>query len=255
MVGERARPSRQAHGAVRPRAGLSAWAAAERPRERLHDETPAALATRELLAILVGSGPAGRTSVDVASRLLADCGGSLRAMARRPVADLQGVVGVGPAVSARIAAALELGRRLASEPETPRRRIHRPADIHAMCGPRLRDLPHEEFWVVLLDSQHAVLRELQVSRGILDASLVHPREVFRQAIAEGAAAVILVHNHPSGDVTPSAEDRAVTGQLARSGRILGIPVLDHVIIGSGRWASMAEAGALDGQVERRPGPG
>jgi DNA repair protein RadC len=228
-----------------PRSGtVRDWHRSERPRERLRALSPGGLATRELLAILIGSGSAGSTSIDVATRLLALCGGSLRTMARRPMRDLETVPGVGPAVSARLSAARELGRRLASEASDPRRRIRRPADVFRLCGPRLRDLPHEEFWVILLDSQHAVIRELQVSRGILDASLVHPREVFRLAIAESASALILVHNHPSGDVSPSAEDLAVTTQLARSGRILGIPVLDHVIVGDGRWTSLAESGSL-----------
>jgi len=218
------------------------WVSSDRPRERLRALSPAGLATRELVAILIGSGPRGSTSVDVAGTLLASAGGSLRSLARRSPKEFELVLGVGPAVSARLSAALELGRRLASEAPADRRRIRGPADVYHLCGPRLRDLGHEEFWAILLDSQHAVLREVQVSRGILDASVVHPREVFRQAILENASAVIVVHNHPSGDVTPSAEDRAVTAQLRRSGNLLGIPVLDHVIVGDGRWASLAEAG-------------
>ncbi|MEN8376719.1 MAG: DNA repair protein RadC, partial [Gemmatimonadota bacterium] len=198
-------------------------------------------------------GPPGSNSVDVATDLLSTSGGSLRALARRPQRDLEAVPGVGPAVSARVSAALELGRRLASESPVARRRIRHPSDVFDLCGPRLRDLPHEEFWAILLDSQHGVLREVQVSRGILDASIVHPREVFRHAILENASAIIVVHNHPSGDVTPSPEDRAVTAQLARSGRILGIPVLDHVVIGDGRWVSLAEQGALDGGGARGAG--
>jgi len=105
-------------------------------------------------------------------------------------------------------------------------------------APHLRDLEHEEFHALLLNSQHAVIREVLVTRGILDASLIHPREVFRPAIESGAAALILVHNHPSGDPTPSAEDVAVTRQLEAAGRALGIPVLDHVIIGDGRWRAV-----------------
>lgn len=221
------------------------WSAADRPRERLRTLGASGLATRELLAILIGSGPRGSTSVEVAGNLMAFAGGSLRSLARRSPGEFERVSGVGPAVSARVCAALELGRRLASEAPADRRRIRGPADVYHLCGPRLRDLAHEEFWAVLLDSQHAVLREVQVSRGILDASIVHPREVFRQAILENASAVIVVHNHPSGDVTPSAEDRAVTAQLSRSGAMLGIPVLDHVIVGDGSWRSLAEAGGLE----------
>jgi DNA repair protein RadC len=109
-------------------------------------------------------------------------------------------------------------------------------------GPRLRDLPQEEFHALLLNTRHRIVREVAVTRGILDASLIHPREVFRPAVVESAAGVILVHNHPSGDPTPSAEDRAVTRQLAEAGRSLGIPVLDHVIVGDGGYTSLAQEG-------------
>ncbi len=107
-------------------------------------------------------------------------------------------------------------------------------------GPRLHDLPQEEFHTLLLNARHRVMREVFVTRGILDASLIHPREVFRPAVGEGAAALILVHNHPSGDPTPSAEDRAVTRQLIDAGRVLGIPVLDHVVVGRGSYRSLME---------------
>jgi DNA repair protein RadC len=109
---------------------------------------------------------------------------------------------------------------------------------------RLRDLPQEEFHALLLSARHAVIRDVFITRGILDASLIHPREVFRPAIAHGAAAIILVHNHPSGDPTPSAEDRAVTKQLCAVGRTVGIHVVDHVVIGDGRFASLADEGVL-----------
>jgi DNA repair protein RadC len=109
---------------------------------------------------------------------------------------------------------------------------------------RLEDLPVEEFHVAALDSQHRLERDITITRGLLNSSLVHPREVFREAIAERAAAVILVHNHPSGDPTPSADDRLVTDQLVAAGRLLDIPVHDHIIIGRGRYTSFAEAGLL-----------
>jgi DNA repair protein RadC len=152
------------------------------------------------------------------------------------------IPGIGPAVSARISAALELGRRLAREGPATRATIRGPRDVYELCAPGLRDLAQEEFRVLLLNTQHAVLREVVVTRGTLDGSLVHPREVFRTAITEGAAAVILVHNHPSGDPTPSPEDRSVTQQLAEAGRLVGIPVVDHVVIGDTRYTSFIEAG-------------
>jgi DNA repair protein RadC len=119
-----------------------------------------------------------------------------------------------------------------------------PQDVAAVYAPRLQELPVEEFHVAVLDAQHRLERDVLVTRGLLNSSLVHPREVFREAIAERAAAVILVHNHPSGDPTPSAEDRVVTAQLVAAGRVLDIPVHDHVIVGRGRYLSFAEAGLL-----------
>ena len=230
--------------AARAQYAIREWPVFERPRERLNDLGPAALATRELLAILVGSGRAGRSAVEVAGDLLQSADGSLRRLAGSPVSDLSRVAGVGPAVAARVTAALELGRRLAREGPNERVRIQGPRDVYERCAPAMRDLMQEEFRVLLLSTQHAVVREIVVTRGTLDTSLVHPREVFRAAVAEAASAVILVHNHPSGDPTPSAEDRDVTRQLAQAGRIIGIPVVDHLIIGDARYVSFVEAGLL-----------
>jgi DNA repair protein RadC len=223
---------------------IKEWPVLERPRERLGNLGPAALATRELLGILIGSGRAGRSAVDVAGDLMQTADGSLRRLASLATNDLAGVAGVGPAVAARIAAALELGRRLAREGPTERVRIQGPRDVYERCAPSMRDLVQEEFRVLMLNTQHAVVRELVVTRGTLDTSLVHPREVFRAAVAEAASAVILVHNHPSGDPSPSHEDRDVTRQLVEAGRIIGIPVMDHLIIGDARYVSFVEAGLL-----------
>jgi DNA repair protein RadC len=216
------------------------WPAVDRPRERLHADGPGALANRELLAILIGSGREGSTALDVAGELLRMADGSLRRLASADPGELGRVAGVGPAVAARVSAGLELGRRLAREGPLERTRISGPADVYERCAPALRDLPQEEFRVLLLNTQHAVVRELVITRGTLDTSVVHAREVFRAAVVESASAVILVHNHPSGDPTPSAEDMQVTTQLAGAGQLLGIPVLDHVIIGDGRYASFVE---------------
>ena len=152
--------------------------------------------------------------------------------------------GVGEARALAVHAALELGRRLALEARDDGIPIRSPHDVWQLFAPRLQDLPVEEFHVAILDAQHRLERDVLVTRGLLNASLVHPREVFREAIAERAAAVVLVHNHPSGDPTPSAEDRAVTEQLVAAGRLLDIPVHDHVIVGRGRYVSFAEAGLL-----------
>jgi DNA repair protein RadC len=199
------------------------------------------MSVRELLAILVGSGGAGGSALVVADRLLAWSEGSLRRLGASDPGGLESVSGVGRATAARVLAALELGRRSASsgagEGEEP---LRGPADVFRRMGPRMRDLAQEEFHALLLNTRHKVIREVAVTRGILDASLIHPREVFRVAVMEGAAGVILVHNHPSGDATPSPEDRAVTRQLAEAGRALGIPVLDHVVVGDGEYRSLAD---------------
>ena len=216
----------------------------DRPRERLRTLGPAALTAVELLAILLGTGTSRRDAAAVAGDVLAAAGGSLRALARRPVGALAGVAGVGAAKAARIAAALELARRLAVEIPADTAGVTSPADVHRRFGPALRDLAVEEFRLLVLDTQHRLVRDLLVTRGLLDSSLVHPREVFRAAIAEAAAAVVVVHNHPSGNPAPSADDRAVTRQLVEAGKLLDIPVYDHVIIGGDRYFSFAEAGLL-----------
>lgn len=199
---------------------------------------PGALSIRELLAILVGSGGSGGSALDVAGRLLATQT-SLRGLAALPMAALESEPGIGLATAARIQAALELGRRVAAEPLEANGRIRGPDDVFQRMGPLLRDLRQEEFHALLLNTQHRVVRDVLVTRGILDASLIHPREVFRAAVVESAAGIILVHNHPSGDPTPSGEDRAVTRQLTSAGRAMGIPVLDHVIVGHERFVSLA----------------
>lgn len=218
--------------------------AADRPRERLREHGPHALSTAELIAIILGSGVGGRSSLDLGHALLASVEGSLRRLAARPAKALTQVGGVGLARALAIHAALELGRRLTAEERREGVPIRSPRDIFRAYAPRLEDLPVEEFHVAVLDVHHRLERDITVTRGLLDSSLVHPREVYRQAIAENAAAVILVHNHPSGDPTPSPDDRTATEQMVQAGRLLGIPVQDHVIIGRGRFVSFAEAGLL-----------
>jgi len=216
----------------------------ERPRERLKALGSQALSSAELLALVLGSGAGRRSSLGMGQEILADAGGSLRRIAARPVAALTALAGVGTARAVAIHAALELGRRMAAESRDEGAPMRSPRDVYTAFAPRLEDLPVEEFHVAVLDSQHRLERDITVTRGILNSSLVHPREVFREAIAERAAAVILVHNHPSGDPTPSADDRLVTEQLVAAGRLLDIPVHDHVIVGRGRYTSFAEAGLL-----------
>ncbi|HZA97190.1 MAG TPA: DNA repair protein RadC [Gemmatimonadales bacterium] len=216
----------------------------DRPRERLWALGPCALTSAELLAIVLGTGGGGQDVLEIAGRLLELSEGSLRRMARRPNAELLRAPGIGPTKAARLLAAFELGSRAAREERPPVVRIREPEDVLRLFGSRLRDLQVEEFHLLALDSQSQVLREVLITRGLLNSSLVHPREVFRAAIAEAAAGIIVVHNHPSGDPTPSAEDRAATKQLVSAGRLLDVPLYDHVIIAGDRFVSFATAGLL-----------
>lgn len=216
----------------------------DRPRERLWRLGAGALTAPELLAILLGTGSGASDALAVARRLLEPAGGTLRRLSARPPAELLRTPGVGPAKGARLLAAFELALRLDREARPAQPRITAPADVLRVMGPVLRDLSVEEFHLLALDTRSRVLRDVLVTRGLLDASLVHPREVFRAAIAEAAAGIILVHNHPSGDPTPSAEDRAVTRQLVAAGQLLDLPVYDHVIVAGDRYVSFATAGLL-----------
>ncbi len=225
-------------------ATIKDWPTAERPRERFRKLGPGALRTAELLAILLSSGAGGRSALDVAEELYERFGRSLRRLGAAPVSQLVAVSGIGAVRAVAIQAALELGRRAAGETRGEDRRVTTARDVYRRFELQLRDLRQEEFHVLLLNTQNAVLREVMITRGILDASVVHPREVFAPALVEAAAAVILVHNHPSGDPTPSPADREVTRQLVDAGRVLGIPVRDHVVVGNGRFTSFLDLGLL-----------
>lgn len=214
------------------------------PRERLFAQGPEVLSDAELLALVLRTGGRGRAAPALASGLLARHGGIL-GLARAAPAQLREFPGIGAAKCASLLAAVELARRLGSRRLRAGAVIQGPADVHRHFHPHLRDAPHERFLAVLLDGRHRVLREVVVSQGTLTASLVHPREVFRPALREAAAALVLVHNHPSGDPTPSPEDREVTGRLVRAGDLLGIRVLDHVIVAERGFVSLRETGDPD----------
>ena len=228
---------------------------AERPRERLARLRPDALAARELLAAVLGSGSAGRSALELSDLLLARFGGSLRRLGAAEPGELRRVPGIGPARASALAAAFALGRRVAAEPARSERRVRGPSDVHARLGPQLRDRRQEEFWVLFLDTQNRILLERCLTVGLLNTSLVHPREVFAPAISHAAASLILAHNHPSGDPEPSPEDLRVTCQLVESGRLLGIPVRDHVVLGDGRYVSLMERGLCGDGNGRYTGAG
>jgi DNA repair protein RadC len=220
------------------------WPPADRPRERLSTHPPSALTARELLAVLLGSGAAGRTAIDLAAEVLVRYGGSLRRLGTADPRELATAPGIGPARACAVVAAFELGRRATAEPARRSARIRGPRDVFLRLGPMLRDRRQEEFWAVYLDTQNRILSERRITIGLLNSSLVHPREVFAPAIALSAASCILAHNHPSGDPDPSHEDLEVTQQLVESGRLLGIPVRDHIVLGDGSFVSLLERGLL-----------
>ncbi len=219
--------------------GIAHWPKSERPRERLLEEGPESLSDAQLLAILLRVGRQDSSAVQVGMDLLHHLEG-LQGLANRSLEELCAVPGIGPAKAAQILAAIELGKRVLSTPLTTGTKIGSSQSVFQHYYPLLRDLRHEVFKVILLDAKHAVIRDLTVSEGSLTTSLVHPREVYNEAVRESAAAVIFLHNHPSGDPTPSAEDRTLTRRLQEAGNILGIQVLDHVIIGDGRFVSFAD---------------
>lgn len=221
--------------------GILAWPEAERPRERLLKHGPEALSDAHLLAILLRVGRQDASAVEVAMDVLHELHG-IGGLVHCGLEELCAIPGIGPAKAAQLKAALELGRRAITAPLSTGVRVASSMEVFKHFHPRLRHLRHELFMIVLLDAKHAMIREMTVSEGTLTHSLVHPREVFHAAIRESAAALILLHNHPSGDPTPSQEDRALTSRLIAAGEVLGIRVLDHLVLGDGRYVSFADQG-------------
>ncbi|MEM7410627.1 MAG: DNA repair protein RadC [Myxococcota bacterium] len=230
------------HDAARTRT-QRAQPAPDGPRERLRRLGPEALSAAELLALLLRTGVRGEDALGVARRVLIRTGG-LDRLESTQVPELTRLPGVGTAKAASLCAAFELGRRCAARRLPEGAVLSSPEAVFRRFAARLRRAPQEHFIVVLLDGRHRILGEETVSLGTLTASLVHPREVFRPALRASAAALLLVHNHPSGDPSPSLEDREVTRRLAEAGEILGIRVVDHVVVAERGFVSLREDGAF-----------
>ena len=219
----------------------------EMPRERLSQHGTSVLTDIELLALIISTGTRlDRQSKSAATlaRELLDTFGSLRELASRDMWDYTGQHGIGPAKSARLAASFELGRRLSTEPREAPSTFRSPQDVFAEYGPVMSDLKREVFKVVLLNTAHSRIADFTASEGGLASSIVEPRLIFRRAILEHAAAVICLHNHPSGNPEPSREDVLITKQLVEAGRLLGIPLRDHLIIAADTFTSLAERGLI-----------
>lgn len=231
-----------------PRAPVLTTVASERPRERLLERGADALASSELLAVVLGSGIAGSSAAELGARLL-EHAGSLAALSRAGARELATVHGIGIARATRLAAAFQLGHRTVAEPLSDLI-VRDASDIYRYLQPRLRGLLQEVFVVIALDARNAILSDVEIARGWLTGVDVHPREVFRPLIRLAAAGAVVAHNHPSGDPSPSADDLAVTRRLQQAGNLVGIPVLDHVVIGAGGYASIGDLlGAEDAEWE------
>jgi DNA repair protein RadC len=216
-------------------------ASEERPRERLAQLGPEALSNAELVAILLRAGIKGMNAVQLAQRILVDSGG-LTGLQRRSFESLKRHRGLGPAKAAQLKAAVELGRRLAVATPEERPTIQSPEDAANLLLYEMGALEREHLRVLLLDTRNRLIRTAEVYRGSLNSSWIRVAEIFRDAVRVNAAAVIVAHNHPSGDPTPSPEDVSVTKALVQAGQLLDIEVLDHLVIGQGRFVSMKAKG-------------
>lgn len=214
----------------------------ERPRERLLRFGVRSLRDRELLALLLRTGTRSVSALGLADALLARFG-SLHAVMSASIEELTGLRGVGAAKAAQIQAAHEVGRRVQAKPAIPDEPIRSAKDVADRMTAVMHRLDREEVWVLLLDTKHRVIGTHNVSIGHLSGAPVHPRELFKEAIRRSAAAIVVVHNHPSGDPTPSSEDLALTRRLRRVGEVVGIELLDHVIIGDHAHVSLRELGS------------
>ncbi len=216
----------------------------ERPRERLLHAGSGTLSPSELVALVLRTGAPGCPATRLADELMRRFG-SLEGISRAGEAELRSVPEMGPAKIASLRAGFELGSRVARAPLVPGQKLGSPEQVFSHFGGRLRRCRQELFYALLLDSRQRLIGEVEVSRGSLNQSLVHPREVFAPALRESAAAILVLHNHPSGDPLPSQEDHEVTRRLARAGELLGIRLLDHVVIGAEDFASFARSGWLE----------
>jgi DNA repair protein RadC len=224
-----------------PSSRITQWPLDERPREKLLLRGAEQLSDAELLAIVLPTGAGAADPVERGRALLARFG-SLRRVLEAPPRALAEMPGLGPARIALLRAVGELTRRATEQRVARHAPLRTSAEVYGHCGSRLAGLRKEQFHVLLLDGKNRLLKDVRISEGSLTASLVHPREVFVPVIEESAAAIILVHNHPSGDPTPSAEDIAITQRLRQVGELMGVAVLDHVVIGDGRYVSFADEG-------------
>jgi len=224
--------------------GIKSWAEEDRPREKMLQKGRAALSDAELIAILLGSGTTKLTAVDVGMLMLQAVDNDLNELARLSIKQLCRHPGVGPAKAISVVAALELGRRRKEQGAGRRTTIASSRDIYQLVRPALQDLPHEEFWVILLNRANVVMRQEKISSGGVAGTVADPKLIFKHALENLASSLILVHNHPSGNRQPSTADISLTKKLKEAGNFLDLPILDHLIYTDNGYFSFADEGLL-----------
>lgn len=224
--------------------GIKSWAEDDRPREKLLYKGRQALSDAELIAILLGSGSRDLTAVDLAKQILAGSSNQLSQLARLQIDDLKKFKGIGEAKAITIIAALELGRRRRDEVGEEAPKIRSSKDIYEVFHSALADIDHEEFWIILLNRSHRVKDKICISRGGISGTVVDQRLIFKPAIERLASSIVLCHNHPSGNLQPSDQDRALTKKLVQSAAMLDISILDHIIFADNGYFSFADEGLL-----------
>jgi DNA repair protein RadC len=220
------------------------WAEEDRPREKLSLKGKASLSDAELIAILIGSGTKSLSAVEVAKLILKNCDNDINLLAKQSIKDLVKNKGIGEAKAISIISALELGRRRKAESTTKVTPISNSRHIFELMIPILTDLPHEEFWIILLNRANIVIKTIQISKGGVAGTVVDSKIIFKSAIEFLANSIILVHNHPSGNLKPSQEDITITKKLKQQGTLIEIPILDHIIFTNSNYYSFADEGQI-----------
>ncbi len=223
---------------------ILSWAEEDRPREKLLLKGKAALSDAELIAILIGSGTRSISAVDVAKMILGNADYDLNKLAKFSVKDLRKTKGIGEAKAITIVSALELGRRRNESDFSEKAKITCSNDIYQLIKPELMDLRKEEFWVILLDRANQVIKKEQISSGGISGTVADPKIIFKAALDQYASSIILIHNHPSGNLKPSRADIDLTKKMKEAGKLLEIPVLDHIIFSDEGFLSFADDGIL-----------
>ena len=223
---------------------ISTWAEEDRPREKLMLKGKPALSDAELIAILIGSGNASESAVELSRRVLKSTNHNLDELGKLGVKDLCQFKGIGEAKAISIIAALELGRRRRSAMAQKRQKIESSKDVYELFHGVLEDLPHEEFWVLLLNRANKIIAKRMISRGGISGTVADPKLIYSAALDTKASALILVHNHPSGNLNPSDADKALTRKLKSAGEFLDLPVLDHLIVTGSGFFSFADEGLI-----------